>query len=180
MRTCAECGSSIEHKSTRAKYCNRTCKNRATQRRRPDERARNRDRYQKERARRQEYARSAYWNDPEHGRERSREYRKNNPHRRREFNDLRSERMRSNPGFVPFSHGEWERHKRLFGGECAYCHRPSEILEMDHVIPLSRGGRHALANIVPACPSCNRTKSSLLLVEWRARSMRGGDSPSLT
>lgn len=61
---------------------------------------------------------------------------------------------------------------RLFhrhGGCCAYCGQRSRHLEVDHVVPLSRGGRHAIGNMLPACRRCNRSKSNRLLVEWRAR-----------
>jgi 5-methylcytosine-specific restriction endonuclease McrA len=41
--------------------------------------------------------------------------------------------------------------------------------ELDHVVPVARGGRHALANILPACGDCNAHKSDLLLVQWKQR-----------
>jgi 5-methylcytosine-specific restriction endonuclease McrA len=52
------------------------------------------------------------------------------------------------------------------GGRCAYCAelRP---LEVEHVVPLSRGGRDAIGNLVMACRSCNASKCAKLLVEWR-------------
>lgn len=62
--------------------------------------------------------------------------------------------------------------KRLFDrhrGCCAYCGKRPKHLELDHVIPLSRGGRHAIGNLLPACRRCNRSKHSRLLVEWRGR-----------
>lgn len=37
---------------------------------------------------------------------------------------------------------------------------------IDHVIPISRGGRNAIDNIVLACPSCNREKNARLPHEW--------------
>jgi 5-methylcytosine-specific restriction endonuclease McrA len=52
---------------------------------------------------------------------------------------------------------------------CSYCNERSDRLELDHVIPLSRGGRHSIGNLVPACLRCNRSKHAKLLVEWRAR-----------
>ncbi|HEX8510460.1 MAG TPA: HNH endonuclease [Propionibacteriaceae bacterium] len=57
-------------------------------------------------------------------------------------------------------------------GCCAYCGecRP---LTMDHVVPLARGGRHAIGNLAPACETCNKRKGSMLLVEWRYRSALG-------
>lgn len=40
-------------------------------------------------------------------------------------------------------------------------------LEWDHIIPISRGGRHAIGNFWPLCRRCNRNKSAKLVVEWR-------------
>lgn len=55
-----------------------------------------------------------------------------------------------------------------YRGACAYCTTPLTAgLHWDHVIPLSRGGRHAIGNLVPACPSCNYDKAARLVVEWR-------------
>ena len=39
---------------------------------------------------------------------------------------------------------------------------------MDHVVPLSRGGRHEPANLVWACRSCNSRKSARDELEYRA------------
>lgn len=146
----------------------------AGQKRRPSRS--NQERYQRERERRLAYARRKYAENAEAMREYSRQYRRNNPHRRRMADDRRARLMVENPGFCPFTEDEWERELRRYGQCCAYCGKRSEILEKDHVIPLTRGGRHALANIVPACPTCNRSKYNHLLSEWRAT--KGGDSDS--
>jgi 5-methylcytosine-specific restriction enzyme A len=53
-------------------------------------------------------------------------------------------------------------------GICHYCHRQvgREQLTMDHVVPLSRGGKSKKGNIVPACKECNNNKKYLLPIEW--------------
>ena len=53
-------------------------------------------------------------------------------------------------------------------GTCYYCHQQVgfKALTMDHVIPLSRGGRSTKDNLVPCCKDCNTKKKSLLPVEW--------------
>lgn len=56
-----------------------------------------------------------------------------------------------------------------FRGRCAYCDTLPQYLEIDHVIPLSRGGRHAIGNLLPACRTCNRRKNARFVSEWRAR-----------
>ena len=53
------------------------------------------------------------------------------------------------------------------GGRCAYCKGPAETI--DHVMPRSRGGRHAWENVVAACARCNHTKGDRTPAEigWR-------------
>jgi 5-methylcytosine-specific restriction endonuclease McrA len=53
-------------------------------------------------------------------------------------------------------------------GVCYYCggrvaHRQ---LTMDHIVPLSRGGRSTKDNLVPSCKDCNTRKKTMLPVEW--------------
>ena len=55
----------------------------------------------------------------------------------------------------------WERD----GEVCTYC-GSTEDLTLDHVVPLSRGGTHALANLRVACRSCNSSKGAKELDEW--------------
>ncbi|MBW2454547.1 MAG: HNH endonuclease [Deltaproteobacteria bacterium] len=44
--------------------------------------------------------------------------------------------------------------------QCQYCGRsfPSRQLDIDHVLPRSRGGEASWTNLVTACQSCNRRK----------------------
>ncbi len=52
---------------------------------------------------------------------------------------------------------------------CYYCQVPIRRTEvtMDHIVPISRGGRSTAGNLVPACKSCNEQKRSLTAVEWQ-------------
>lgn len=45
-------------------------------------------------------------------------------------------------------------------GVCHYCNGAFEadLITMDHVVPLSRGGKSTKGNIVPACKDCNTKK----------------------
>lgn len=58
--------------------------------------------------------------------------------------------------------------KKIQRGLCYYCHREvgREQLTMDHMVPLSRGGKSKKGNIVPACKECNNKKKYLLPIEW--------------
>ena len=61
---------------------------------------------------------------------------------------------------------DWQGLCEEFKFACAYCHevRP---LEMDHVVPLSRGGTHEIGNLLPACRSCNSQKHIKSLEKWK-------------
>jgi 5-methylcytosine-specific restriction endonuclease McrA len=48
---------------------------------------------------------------------------------------------------------------------CAYCGAHGDM-HMDHFIPLAGGGTHALGNLVPACPSCNYSKTDHDPEQW--------------
>lgn len=57
---------------------------------------------------------------------------------------------------------------RIARGECYYCRgqfAPKE-LTLDHIVPVSRGGRTTKGNCVPCCKECNNKKQSLMPVEW--------------
>ncbi|WP_161624905.1 HNH endonuclease [Streptomyces spectabilis] len=49
---------------------------------------------------------------------------------------------------------------------CCYCDGPAE--QIDHVTPVSKGGRDTLSNVVPACTPCNQSKGALSLSDWAA------------
>ena len=60
----------------------------------------------------------------------------------------------------------WKR--RCAKGVCYYCKQtiPSKELTMDHIVPISRGGKTTKGNVVPACKTCNHKKKHLLPMEW--------------
>ena len=53
-------------------------------------------------------------------------------------------------------------------GLCYYCGEKLVTKHLEHVVPLSRGGRHTIGNVVYACARCNLSKGTKFLVEWRA------------
>ena len=54
---------------------------------------------------------------------------------------------------------------RLNNSLCFYCNQKATSL--DHVIPLSRGGRHSIGNLVSCCKTCNSSKNEKTVMEWR-------------
>jgi len=67
---------------------------------------------------------------------------------------------------IPFGHAHVGLTKhRLFARDrhiCAYCggHFPELELTVEHILPVSRGGRHEWTNVVTACRSCNTRKGN--------------------
>lgn len=63
---------------------------------------------------------------------------------------------------------EWQALVDRWGG-CAYCGAPAGGLQRDCVLPISRGGRYTLGNVVPACRSCNASKCNSEVTGWMRR-----------
>lgn len=53
------------------------------------------------------------------------------------------------------------------GHKCVYC-GTTEALEVEHIVPVSRGGRHTASNVEPACRRCNGRKSNKTKEEFLA------------
>jgi 5-methylcytosine-specific restriction endonuclease McrA len=150
---CAECSTRILAPRVGKVYCSRKCKLRASEKRR------NRNdtaRYQRERERRITYALAYAKRHPEVG-----QAAKN-----------RRKALKREAGIFRVSGEDWRRLCARFQNECAYC-RERRPLTMDHVIPLTKGGRHSIGNLLPACAPCNSSKSDRFLAVWKARVRRG-------
>lgn len=69
---------------------------------------------------------------------------------------------------------EWNDILRDYDYSCAYCDmgqdehldKYRQRLHQDHVVPLTKGGSFTKENIVPACITCNASKSNKNLGEW--------------
>lgn len=143
------------------------------------------------RDRKQQYWRNYYAKDPEKFRKRSRDWgnqnkawraeknrqykeankerllaaqkekRKNNPEKVFSGNHVRRQRMADNGLFVVTK----KDFLRLMSSPCLYC--GGKTVEIDHIIPLSRGGRHSIGNLAPSCGPCNRSKSNKFVTEFQ-------------
>ncbi len=61
---------------------------------------------------------------------------------------------------------QWWKNE-IVRGICHYCGEKfkSSELTMDHVVPISRGGKSTKGNIVPCCKECNNKKKYMTPVD---------------
>lgn len=149
---CSHCDTIVNNPSPGQRFCDLACSDA--------------ERYIRQRPKRQAAARDLYWRTLDRQLANSRRWRRANPDKRHAAEAARRARKFNNPGYRFVSADEWAKELRRIGC-CTYCGATDVPLEMDHVIPLSRGGRHAIGNLTPACATCNRSKNDLLLSEWR-------------
>ena len=55
--------------------------------------------------------------------------------------------------------------KKMLRQPCNYC--GAKATQIDHVLPLVKGGTHSVGNLAPACASCNGSKAGKFLSVWR-------------
>jgi 5-methylcytosine-specific restriction endonuclease McrA len=63
---------------------------------------------------------------------------------------------------------QWGRIREAWGG-CAYCQAVDVAMQRDCIMPISRGGRYTLQNVVPACAPCNASKHNGEVTAWLRR-----------
>jgi 5-methylcytosine-specific restriction endonuclease McrA len=78
--------------------------------------------------------------------------------------------IKLNAGGTGITNDQWLELKEQYFHRCAYCNQ-KKFLTVDHIIPLSGGGKHEVENIVPSCKPCNCSKQahSLLVFLYRRR-----------
>jgi len=113
-------------------------------------------------------------------REKAREWRAKNPKRARasadawrKKNPLRAKlhrvhRRSLKKGSIGYpALADVQRLLARFLGKCAYC-ETEDAVELDHVVPLTKGGSNYIGNLLPVCRSCNAKKYNKLLIAWKA------------
>lgn len=98
-------------------------------------------------------------------RESMRIWRKDNPEKMQTYHSLREAKIKNAPG-TGITPAEWRTIKNETDNRCVYCGKKFDVLEIDHVEPLTKGGRHDVDNIVPACKSCNSSKGNRTLLRF--------------
>lgn len=101
--------------------------------------------------------------------ERLREYNRLWSSAHKELNQARQRRKNAVKANAPGSGITAEQSismKQETGNHCVYCGKKSDSLQIDHVVPLSRGGADDVTNAVTACPKCNISKHNKTLIFW--------------
>jgi len=81
----------------------------------------------------------------------------------------RRARKKNNGGSHTYE--EWIARCEAFKWRCVYCQAEGEMTR-DHDMPVSRGGRDSINNIVPACRTCNSSKGTRTGAEFLSRFLR--------
>lgn len=66
----------------------------------------------------------------------------------------------------------------LYGNLCNVCGDVMGKIEIDHVVPIDKGGKHELTNLQLLCPDCNRRKSNKLINKF-ANDILTGDQQKI-
>lgn len=94
------------------------------------------------------------------------EWRRKNPQRLRELaKGWYVKRYRNIRGGVTAARqADWAMAQKKV---CHWCgKRCAKDYHIDHIMPLSRGGKHELTNLAIACPDCNLRKNARDPIEW--------------
>lgn len=142
---------------------------------------------QKNKEKTRAYCKNRYWEDPEKARKRVRDWQKKNPEKHKERNNnwianniekykKRQDKWRSENREVLLKSRKLSNSKRraaskdkieikewnellvLYDNKCLCCGRNDKKLTIDHIIPLSKGGKNVIDNVQPLCMDCNRKK----------------------
>jgi 5-methylcytosine-specific restriction endonuclease McrA len=123
------------------------------------------------RQRERERTRRRYLSAPAAWLARQKEWRQRNPEKARAYVRSSHSKRRDASKGDSFSTAQWLALLAYHGGRCAYCGSDIRI-EIDHRVPLIRGGTITIENILPACRSCNRRKNRKTEDEFRAMLQR--------
>ena len=113
-----------------------------------------------------------HWENLEKARAADAKFRRANREKRAvSYNKWRTLKYTNTPIGEMLMSTEWLAILAEAAGHCHYCDKEAK-LTLDHVIPLSKGGKHSADNVVAACGHCNSSKGNKTLAEWQAKERR--------
>ncbi len=117
---------------------------------------------EKSRADRRERVKRWYARNPEVARAATRRWNQEHPEAKRLSESKRKATKLGNGVFTILP----KEINKLLSDTCNNCGTYNNIT-LDHIIPISRGGRHSIGNLQPLCGSCNSSKNAKTIMEWR-------------
>jgi len=90
----------------------------------------------------------------------NKKYKESNRNKFAEYEKIRRSRRRANGGTLTLE--EWQDIKIIYNNSCPSCLQNKD-LTIDHIIPLSKGGRNDKENIQPLCKKCNSSKGTKIV-----------------
>ena len=113
-----------------------------------------------------EYGKQHYENNPEY----YKQWRENNRVRNNEISlkaqHKRRAKLKSNGG--EYTLEQWQECLEFFDYKCAYsgAELTKDNTNVEHIIPISKGGTNNIYNIVPALDTVNKSKGGKDMLEW--------------
>lgn len=113
-----------------------------------------------------EQSKKYYQQNKERHRELTRKWKQNNPERHkiiwRNGNARRRARKKTNGSYKVTN----KDLAKLYNQPCVFCGELGDI-QIDHVIPIARGGVHGIGNLQALCEPCNRSKKDKYMIEFK-------------
>ena len=116
------------------------------------------------RRRRQAASLAYYYRDPGKCRAAAKAWFDSNPEKAANYHHQRRSRMAGNRSGTVSK----REMRRLLESPCLACGATGSTT-VEHLIPVSRGGSHAIGNLAPLCGPCNSSKGSRTWMEWRIK-----------
>ena len=110
-----------------------------------------------------------YWANRDRERSQGSAYQAANPEKSRIREQRRRARKADNGVYLVTDRD----YRRILESPCVACGSTQDI-QVDHIIPIARGGRHAVGNLQALCGSCNASKWAYLPIVWRTRHRASG------
>lgn len=135
--------------------------------------------YSRTREKARERCRDWFRKNKTYNREKSRRFRKKNPryyadwikrnrHKYRVIESARRRKLKVNTENITVLFAIVERERARSYHRCFYCrNRFTGVFHLDHVIPVTKDGKHSPGNVCISCPKCNLSKGSKKLGVWQ-------------
>ena len=105
------------------------------------------------------------------------QHRASNQEKSREMGRLSAERRRARVAAMEKRDVPYRERWQLSHSPCFVCGampswRSKDRTTWDHIIPIAKGGRHSIGNLMTLCTPCNLSKGDRFFADWRIRLLK--------